>query len=80
MVRKKILILSMVIAALLVSVMNANIEESPYMQSLFLTASSFGEFTGMSVGTFATGLLIEYAILLAAVYLFLRGIAKRFGR
>lgn len=79
MVRKKTFLLSMVIAAMLVCAMNANIEESPYMQSVSTTALSFGEFTGMSVGTFATGLIIEYAILLAAVYLFLRGISKRFG-
>lgn len=80
MVRKKILILSMVLAALLVSLMNMNLEESPYMQSVSSAASSFGEFTGMSVGTFATGLLIQYAILLLAVYLFLRGIANKFGK
>ncbi len=49
------------------------------MQSVFTTAATFGELTGMSVGAFATGLLIEYAILLAAVYLFLRGISKKFG-
>ncbi len=80
MVRKKTFILSMVIAALLVSLMNLNLEESPYMQSISSAASSFGEFTGMGVGTFAMGLLIEYAILLVAVYLFLRGIVKKFGK
>lgn len=80
MVRKKTFILSMVLAALLVSLMNMNVEESPYMQSLSVAASSFGEFTGMSIGTFVTGLLVEYLILLAAVYLFLRGIVKKFER
>ena len=80
MVRKKTLVLSIVIAALLVFTMNANVEESPYMQSVFSAAASFGEFTGMSVGTFTTGLLIEYSILLAAVYFFLRGISKKFGK
>jgi hypothetical protein len=34
----------------------------------------------MGVGTFAAGLLIEYTILLAAVYLFLRGIIKKFEK
>lgn len=80
MVKKRTFLISMAIAALLVCAMNVNIEESPYMQSVSSTASSFGEFTGMGVGTFAMGLLIEYAILLAAVYLFLRGIAKKFER
>ncbi len=79
MVRKKILVLSMVIAALLISAMNANVDESPYMQSVFSTAASFGEFTGMSIGTFTAGILIEYAILLTAAYLFLRGISRKFG-
>ncbi len=80
MVRKKMLILSMVLAALLVSAMNADFGESPYWQNVSSAAASFGEFTGMGVGTFATGLLIQYAILLAAVYLFLRGIANKFGK
>ena len=78
MVRKRTFLLSMVIAALLVCALN--IETSPYMERVSSTAASFGEFTGMGVGTFAMGLLIEYAILLAAVYLFLRGIAKKFDR
>ncbi|MCK5017312.1 MAG: hypothetical protein KAS32_09580 [Candidatus Peribacteraceae bacterium] len=78
MVRKNTIILSMLIAALLVSVMNINIDNSPYMKSVSTTAASFGEFTGMSIGTFATGIVIEYTILLAAVYFFLRGIVKRF--
>lgn len=80
MVRKSILILSMVIAALLVYAMNAEFGESPYWQDVSSSAASFGEFTGMGTGTFATGLLIEYAILLAAVYLFLRGIVKKFEK
>jgi hypothetical protein len=80
MVRKNTLLLSMLIAAMLVSAMNANIEESPYMKNVSTTAASFGEFTGMSVGTFAVGILIEYTILLVAIYLFLSGISKRFGR
>ena len=80
MVRKKVFVLSMVIAALMVCLINANPEESPYWSSVSTAAMSFGEFTGMSVGTYTTGLLIEYAILLTAVYLFLRGIAKKFGR
>ncbi|UCC91611.1 MAG: hypothetical protein JSV39_04885 [Candidatus Aenigmatarchaeota archaeon] len=80
MVKKRILVLSMVVAALLVYAMNANLDESPYWRNVSSAAASFGEFTGMGAGTFATGLLIEYAILLVAVYLFLRGIVKRFER
>lgn len=80
MVRKKTFLLSMLIAALMVSALNADIDQSPYMRSVSTTALSFGELTGMSVGTFAAGLFLEYGILLAAVYLFLRGIAKRFDR
>lgn len=80
MVRKKTLVLSVVLAALLVSAMNANLDESPYMLSVSSAAASFGEFTGVGTGTFATGLLIEYAILLIAVYLFLRGIVKKFEK
>lgn len=78
MARKKTFLLSMVIAALLVCALN--VENTPYMERVSSTAASFGELTGMGVGTFATGLMVEYAILLAAVYLFLRGIVKRFER
>jgi hypothetical protein len=80
MVRKRILVLSVVMAALLVCAINSDISESPYMLSVSSAAASFGGFAGMGAGTFATGLLIEYAILLAAVYLFLRGIARKFGK
>jgi len=80
MVRKKTLILSMIIAALLVSIIHVNPDgESHYLGSTLFT-SSFGEITGLSVGTFATGILIEYAIFLIAVYLLLRGVSKRFAR
>jgi hypothetical protein len=80
MVRKRILVLSVIIAAFLVCAVNSDISESPYMLSVSSAAVSFGDFTGMGAGTFATGLLIEYAIFLSAVYLLLRGVSKRFGR
>jgi hypothetical protein len=80
MVRKKTFILSMVIAALLVSVIHVNPDgETPYTGSP-LFVSSVGEVTGLGVGTFTTGILIEYSIFLVAIYLLLRGVSKRFGR
>ncbi|NIP40225.1 MAG: hypothetical protein GTN37_02630 [Candidatus Aenigmarchaeota archaeon] len=80
MVRKKTLVLSLVIAALLVSIIHVNPEgESHYADSPLLI-SSLGEITGLSLGTFTTGILIEYSIFLVAIYLLLRGISKRFGR
>lgn len=80
MVRKKTLILSLVIAALLVSIIHVNPDgESHYLGST-LFISTFGEITGLSVGTFTAGILIEYAIFLAAIYLLLRGISKKFSR
>ncbi|NIO19905.1 MAG: hypothetical protein GTN76_03985 [Candidatus Aenigmarchaeota archaeon] len=80
MVRKKTLILSMVLAALLVSVIHVNPDgDSHYMESPLFTSSLQG-ITGLSIGTFTTGILIEYAIFLIAVYLLLRGVSKRFGR
>jgi|GEM_PF-2109542 len=80
MVRKKTFILSMVLAALLVSVIHVNPEgESHYFDSP-LFVSSIGEITGLSLGAFTTGILIEYSIFLVAVYLLLRGVSKRFGR
>jgi hypothetical protein len=80
MVRKKTLVLSMVIAALLVSIIHINPDGDSYYMSSPLLVSSFGGITGLGVGTFTTGILIEYAIFLAAVYLLLRGVSKRFGR
>lgn len=77
MVRKKTFLLSMAIAAMLLCAVNA--ETSPFMERVSTRAAAFGDLTGMSVGTYATGLLVEYTILLAAVYFFLRGVVKRFG-
>lgn len=75
---KKILFLSMITAALLVSIAHTSPDGGSYYISSPLMVSSFRETTGMSLGTFTTGILIEYAIFLIATYLLLRGISKKF--
>jgi hypothetical protein len=80
MVRKKTLILSMVMAALLMSVIHVNPGDGSHYAGSNLFVYSFEGITGMSVGTFAGGMLIEYGIFLLAVYLLFRGVSKRFGR
>ncbi len=79
MVRKNTLILSLIISALLMSVIHINPEGGPhYMDSPLVTSS--WKVTGMNIGSFAAGVLIEYGVFLIAVYLLLRGISKKFER
>jgi len=79
MVRKKTLLLSMLISALLVSIMNTGMGHSPYTEGAVAGQGFTGATAGMGTfSTFITGLLVQYVILVVAVYLFFRGIAKRF--
>ena len=80
MVRKKTLILSIIIAALLVSIIHINPDGTSHYASTALFLSSFQGLTWMNAGAFTTGILIEYTIFLFAVYLLLRGISKKFER
>ena len=79
MVRKKTMILSLIISALLVSVIHINPDGGPHYMDSPLVISSL-RVTGMNIGSFAAGVLIEYGVFLVAVYLLLRGISKKFER
>ncbi len=86
--RKSTLALSLVVSSFLFLLMNTYYLDQGFSTSLGsaalqlpMAAETSPSVTGESnLASFAAGMIIEYTIILAAIYLMLRGVVRTFGR
>lgn len=87
--RKSTLALSLVVSSFLFLLMNTYYLDQGFSTSLGSAALQLPMGMGIEIpsgsgegnlATFATGMIIEYMIVLAAVYLMFRGVVRTFGK
>ncbi len=87
--RKSTLALSLVVSAFLFLLMNTYYLDQGFSTSLGSAALQLPMAMGIeapsvtgesNLASFAAGMIIEYMIVLAAIYLMFRGVVKTFGR
>ncbi len=78
--KKKTFALSVIFAGLFVVLLHTGYSESSGSAMFIHSSRLVTDISGLGVGAATTGIMIEYMIFLAVIYLFLRGIVTRFGK